>query len=127
MEKLSRANRDELLDLLTERLSFEREGVKLYDRVIGRIEGSADPEAKALLDELREFRAVEWAHEEWLEEVVRSLGGDAHGETDRSRLLREEAEGLVRVIETDPSLPHLFHALYAVEMVDNAGWDLLVE
>lgn len=28
---------------------------------------------------------------------------------------------------SDAKLPHLFHALLAAELVDNAGWDLLTE
>lgn len=28
---------------------------------------------------------------------------------------------------SDAELPHLFHALLAAELVDNAGWDLLAQ
>ncbi len=28
---------------------------------------------------------------------------------------------------SDAQLPHLFHALLAAELVDNAGWDLLAQ
>jgi hypothetical protein len=30
-------------------------------------------------------------------------------------------------VMSDAKLPHLFHALLAAELVDNAGWDLLVQ
>jgi bacterioferritin (cytochrome b1) len=128
MEKLTQKNREKVIDLLTERLEFERSGVKLYDRIIGRIQRAGDQEALKMLDAMRKHRDQEKEHEEWLESQIRALGGDAHGQTELSRLSKRESQGIEQVVmEGSSPLPHLFHALLAAELVDHAGWELLVQ
>jgi bacterioferritin (cytochrome b1) len=127
MEKLAEHNRAKAIDLLSERLAFERAGVRLYDRILEVIETSGDSNVKRMLDELHEHRNEEKEHEEWLEAQIRSLGGDAHAQTEMSELVTRESKGIEEVVMSDAKLPHLFHALLAAELVDNAGWDLLVE
>ncbi len=41
MDRLGQKNKDKVIDLLMERLSFEREGVKLYDKVLERMRESS--------------------------------------------------------------------------------------
>jgi bacterioferritin (cytochrome b1) len=125
MEKLAKHDAAKVVDLLNERLVFERAGVKLYDRVLDVIRTSADENALRMLEEMQEHRAEEKEHEEWLEEQIRRLGGDAHSETEKSRLVTRESKGIEEVVMSDAELPHLLHALLAAELVDNAGWDLL--
>jgi bacterioferritin (cytochrome b1) len=128
MEKLAQYNRGKVIDLLTERLVFERSAVKLYDSIVEQIERSGEIAYAPLVDQLREHGAEEKAHEEWLEAQVRALGGDAHGQTEMSRLVQTESLGIEKVVlAADGSIPHLLHALLAAELVDNAGWDMLVE
>ena len=127
MKKLSQNNREQAIDLLNERLTFERAGVKLYDSILSKIEASGDPRLQPMVGQMREHRDEEKEHEEWLEEQIRTLGGDAHARTDMSQLVETEAEGLEKIIldgDNDPG--HLFHALLAAELSDNAGWELLV-
>jgi rubrerythrin len=128
MKRLAEKNRSKVIDLLTERLAFERAGVKLYDAILARMESSAEEEVVAMVDQMREYRNQEWEHEEFLEEQIRELGGDGHGQTELARLTHRESLGIEEVV-FDPTspLPHLFHALLTAELVDNAGWDLLVE
>ena len=127
MAKLADFDRSKVIDVLNERLAFERAGVKLYDRVLEVARASTDENVQRMLDELQKHRDEEKEHEEWLEEQIRSLGGDAHGETDRSRLVTRESRGIEEVVMSDAELPHLLHALLAAELVDNAGWDLLAQ
>lgn len=128
MEKLAEKHRDKVIDLLTERLTFERSGVKLYDSVIRKMEVSNDPQVARMLGQMREHRNQEKEHEEWLEAQVRALGGDAHGQTDMSQLIETESKGIEQVVlDGDPSISHMFHALLTAELVDNAGWELLLE
>jgi bacterioferritin (cytochrome b1) len=128
MRKLSEHNRARVIDLLCERLAFERSGVRLYDRVIAAMQGSADSELHAMQATMEEHRAEEKEHEEWLEAQIRALGGDASAQTEGSRLVSREAAGLEEVAANDAAdLQHLMHALLAAEAVDNAGWELLVE
>jgi bacterioferritin (cytochrome b1) len=127
MEKLAEKNKGRVIDVLTERLAFERSGVKLYERVIGVMRSSKDPNMERMLGPMVEHQTQEKEHEEWLEAQIRTLGGDAHGETEKSRLITRESQGIEAVIKGDSQLPHLFHALLAAELVDNAGWDLSVQ
>lgn len=127
MEKLAKYDASKVIDVLNERLAFERAGVKLYDRVLEVVRASADENAQRMLEELQQHRDEEKEHEEWLEAQIRGLGGDAHAETEKSRLVTRESKGIEEVVLSDAELPHLLHALLAAELVDNAGWDLLTQ
>lgn len=128
MKRLAEKHPEPLIDLLSERLTFERTGVKLYDCILERMRASDDPQVKGMLDTMQQYRDEEKEHEEWLEDQIRSLGGDAHAETEMSRLVVRESQGIEQVIlRENADLPHLFHALMAAELVDNAGWELLVD
>lgn len=127
MEKIQEYDKGKLIDLLNERLAFERAGVKLYDRILERIRDSQDEQMMKMMDELEQHRDEEKEHEEWLEARLRELGHDAHSPTEKSELVTRESQGIEQVVMQDPKLPHLFHALLAAELVDNAGWDLLAQ
>jgi rubrerythrin len=127
MNKLAEKNVGRLIDLLNERLAFERAGVKLYDAILERMRASGDPQIQRMLDQMQEHREDEKRHEEWLEEQIRALGGDAHAPTEKSILVQAESQGIEHVVQRDPLLPHDFHALLVAELADNAGWDLLVQ
>ncbi len=127
MKKFAEHDLDRALDLLNERLAFERSGVAFYDKILEVMHQSQDAGIRQMLPQMKEHRDQEKEHEEWLEEQIRSLGGDAHAETERSRLVTIESEGIKEVIDNDFALPHLFHALLQAELSDNAGWQLLLE
>lgn len=127
MKALAQFNKDKLIDLLAERLAYERTGVELYDQVLEHLEASSDPEAKSLTDRLQHFRDEEKAHEEWLEDQIRDLGGDAHGKTELSELVTRESKGVADVIMHGDDVAHDLHALLTAELADNAGWELLCD
>lgn len=132
MEKLGEKNRAKLIDLLSERLTFERAAIRLYDKVLARIAaeagGDADRRVQRLAPTLREFREQEQEHADWLAQQIRLLGGDALVVSEQGRLAEEEARGVETVILTpDRPIVQLCHALLAAELVDHAGWDLLVQ
>ncbi|MGC4113152.1 MAG: ferritin-like domain-containing protein [Myxococcales bacterium] len=127
MKKFAEQNLDQALDLLNERLVFERSGVAFYDKIVEVMTASKDAGIQQMLPQMKEHRDQEKEHEEWLESQIRSLGGDAHAETDHSKLVAIESEGIKEVIDGDFALPHLFHALLQAELSDNAGWQLLLE
>jgi bacterioferritin (cytochrome b1) len=127
MDKLAKLNPGKVIDLLTERVTFERDGVKLYDAILEKMRRSGDEEVRRMLPQMQEHRDQEKEHEEWLEEQIRALGGDAHGTTEMSELVAREAKGIEDVIlDGDNEIFHLFHALLTAELADNAGWELLV-
>lgn len=127
MKELAERNRDKVIDLLNERLVFERAGVKLYDAIVQNMQKSKNPEVGRMLPTMKEHRGHEKEHEEWLEEQIRSLGGDAHGHTEMGDLITVESAGIERVVTTDQDLVHQLHGLLTAELVDNAGWELLLE
>jgi bacterioferritin (cytochrome b1) len=127
MNELAKRNRDQAIDVLTERLTFERTAVRLYDRVLERIRASGDPDVAWLHDPMTTHRDQEKEHEEWLEARIRESGGSAHAMTARAHLAQTESRGIEAVIFDDrATVPQLLHALLTAELVDNARWDLLV-
>jgi bacterioferritin (cytochrome b1) len=126
MRSLAEKHPGKLMDLLHERLTFERTSVKLYDRALALIAASEDPQIRGMRDTMQGYRDEEAEHQAWLEEQIHELGGDVNAESERSLLVTREARGIADVILREGvELPHLFHALMAAELVDNAGWDLL--
>ncbi len=127
MQELSKHDKSKVIDVLGERLAFERAGVKLYDRILEVMRQRSDENVARMLPEMQQHRDEEKEHEEWLEAQIRALGGDAHAETDKAKLVTRESKGIEEVVMSDAELPHLLHALLAAELVDNAGWDLLAQ
>jgi bacterioferritin (cytochrome b1) len=127
MKELCEKNRDKVIDVLNERLTFERAGVKLYDAILANMHKNPSPEVARMLPSMKEHRDHEKEHEEWLEEQIRKLGGDAHGKTEMSELVKAESAGVEQVVCGDKDLAHQMHALLTAELVDNAGWELLLE
>lgn len=128
MEKLTSKNAALVLDVLCGRLAFERIAVELYDHAIRKIERLGEPRYHALLDQFHHIRDEEKEHEEWLEALIRSLGGSAHETTSMVRLETTESKGIKEIIvDGHDRVMDLLHALLAAELADNAGWDLLVK
>jgi bacterioferritin (cytochrome b1) len=127
MKQIAAKNRDKVIDVLTERLTFERAGVKLYDSILRNMRASSSPEIARMVPTMQAHRAQEKEHEQWLEEQIRALGGDTHGKTEMSELVAIEASGVEKVVTHDKDLVHQMHGLLTAELVDNAGWELLLE
>jgi len=128
MDKLAETNKAKVIDLLTERLHFERAAVKLYDAILAKMQRSNDPSMGRLFGPMQDFRDEEKTHEEWLTDQIRALGGDVDADTEMSKLVETESEGIGKVVlNGDPSVAHSFHALLTAELVDNAGWQLLIQ
>ena len=122
MKKLAEKNPEKLVELLQERLTFERTSVKLYDRILSLMRAAEEPQIHQMLDTMQAYRDEEAEHQAWLEEQILALGGDVNGESETSRLVAVESRGIEQIIlREDVALQHLFHALMAAELVDNAG------
>lgn len=127
MKKLKEKNSPRVLDLLNERLAFERAGVKLYDQILARMRASSSDNIRVMYDEMQRHREEEKEHEEWLEDCIRMLGGDAHSPSEHSVLVQKESTGIEQVVAQDENVAHDLHALLTAELADNAGWDLLTQ
>ncbi len=126
MQKLAKHNRAHVLDLLSERLAFEKASIPLYDRVVEKSKEHPKVVDLRTLELLEDHRQQEKEHAAWLEEQIVALGGDVKASTDLAKLVLRESAGIEDIAEHDEELPHLLHALLAAELVDNAGWDMLV-
>jgi hypothetical protein len=102
-------NREPFAQRVHERLGFERAIGALYERIIGL---TGDPE---LNDRLRAFRREEKLHEEMLEALLRLLGRDP---ADAPQL---------EILSASGSLDRMLTALFEAEVLDEGGWEILVE
>lgn len=127
MEKLGQANPEKVIDLLCERLAYERTGVKLYDAIIKKARGSKlTTHLKKVMKELQEHRDQEQEHADWCAEQITNLGGDPELKTEMALLTETESQGIEQIIFSDAPLSQMFHALNSAELTDNAGWAQLV-
>jgi rubrerythrin len=119
-------NRKLLVDKLCERWVVEKTAVELYDRAIEH--AGRDGARPDVIARFEEIRSQEKDHEEMLEEFIRGLGWDPKKETPSAAVALREGAGLLDVCSrADAHLPHVLHALLTAELVDNAGWELLID
>ncbi|OGB26693.1 MAG: ferritin Dps family protein [Burkholderiales bacterium RIFCSPLOWO2_02_FULL_57_36] len=129
MSMLSGNSPQILLDKLGERLAFERGGTRLYDALIAKCEampGGSNSNGIAI-DELWKIRNDEARHFAVVVDAIESLGGDPTAQTPSADLVGVESMGLVQVV-TDPrtTIAQSLHAILAAELVDQAGWEMLL-
>ena len=128
MKKLAGKNRGKLIDLLVERLVFEKTGVDLYTALLERLGGSGDRMLESSLTTLARIRREEAEHQAWLEEKVQELGGNPLVPSHLSSLSRAEASGIEQIVLRERSSPEdMVHAILLAELLDHAGWNLLVQ
>lgn len=119
------------MDKLAERLAFERGGTRLYDALLAKHLAAApngEADVNVSRDTLIEMRNEESEHFMLVSECITELGGDPTAETPCADVAGVQSMGLVQTV-TDPrtSLVQSLSAILAAELVDNAGWDLLVQ
>lgn len=117
---------DLLIDKLGERLAFERTSVRLYEAMLVKAEAQGQHGA-SLLDELRHFCDEEAEHFRMVSECVTKLDGDPTAQTPAADAAAVASSGVLQVV-SDPraDLFQSLNALLAAELIDNAGWELLI-
>jgi bacterioferritin (cytochrome b1) len=121
-----RYDRERLIDLLDERMMFERTAFDVYGLAIEALEQDGDPELARYLDAMRRAQNEEAEHAEWLERLIDQLGG-APGRTLLGRATETQTSGIVRAVERPRSSIAVLYAMLASEAADVAGWRLLLE
>jgi rubrerythrin len=116
------------LDLIGERLAFERTGVRLYDALLAKLEAAAPHPEGPTSSDLRTIRDQELAHFHLLAGVCEELGGDSTAVTPAADIIGVASSGLVKVV-TDPhtTFNQALKAALIAELADNDGWTLLSE
>src|SRR5262249_23073099 len=113
------------LDLLGERLAFERTGTRLYEAFIVKLARAPAPEAPPHED-LDRIGDEERRHIGLLRRPCQSLGGDPTTLTPSADVAAVAWHGLITAI-TDPRAGALqgLQVILIAELVDNDGWLML--
>lgn len=117
-----------LLDKLSERLAFERMGVRLYEALFNKCQALGETTPGPTIDEIKQIGKEELDHFLMLNETITALGGDPTVESPSADVAGVASMGIMQVV-TDPrsSVPQCLQALLTAELTDNAGWELLIE
>lgn len=119
------------INKLGERLAYERTGVRVYEQLIAKCLHSPNdlsPDVQLPIDKLEEFRRQEEEHFELLADCLKQIGADPTAQTPDADASGVAASGLMKVI-SDPrtSISQSLQAMLAIEMADNAAWELLMK
>ncbi|MDB4971155.1 MAG: hypothetical protein JWN44_6844 [Myxococcales bacterium] len=119
-----------LLNKLGERLAFERSGVRLYEAVIDKLPAFTVDGALAGpgVADLRKIQEEELRHVDVCRRAIEKLGGDPTAMTPAADVTAVATMGLLQVA-CDPrmQLADSLQALLAAELIDNDGWELLIQ
>jgi rubrerythrin len=116
-----------LLDKLGERLAFERQGTRLYQTFLQKLEALGDAaSAGPSSEELRHICDEELQHFRLLQKTITELGGDATVQTPSADVVGVLSQGMVQVV-SDPrtTISQSLQALLTAELADNDGWEML--
>ena len=113
-------NKDALVDKLCERLAVETSGVEIYQALLAKLD---DP---SLAPRLKQFMQHELAHRDLLAAQLDKLGVGER-ETPSARLARHEGDAYLTLIGEAETASHLLHVLLTVELMDENGWEMLID
>ncbi|HEY0818243.1 MAG TPA: ferritin-like domain-containing protein [Rhizobacter sp.] len=142
LSKLKGKHPGVFLDKLGERLAYERTGARLYEALIlkhaaarqlagGEVLPAWLPDDGAGTGEpaeqlLQRIRSEELEHFQLLSDAIVRMGGDPTSQTPCADVTALASSGFMQVLN-DPrtTLAQSLNAMLAVELADNAGWELL--
>ena len=125
--KIKGDNPEVLIDKLGERLAYERTGVRLYEALIAKV-GAASTGPMVDIGALQEIRDDELSHFQLLAQCLTQIGADPTAVTPCADVAGVMATGHLQVL-TDPrtTVSQALNAILAIELADNASWELLAE
>jgi rubrerythrin len=115
-----------LVDRASERLAFERTGVRLYDTLLEKMDVATSFKGGPTKKAVQKIRDEELQHALMLAEALEYMGADPTVMTPSADLVSVESMGLGSVIN-DPrtTVGQCLHALMVAELADGEGWTLL--
>jgi hypothetical protein len=116
-----------LLDKLGERLAFERQGSRLYQTLVQKVEAIPAPDERGpSSQDLRHICDEELEHFRLLQKSITALGGDATVMTPSADVIGVISHGVLEVV-CDPrtTLAQALQAVLTAELADNDGWQML--
>jgi rubrerythrin len=117
-----------LIDKLSERLAFERSGVRLYEALMLKCRASGNAETDGTLAKLEIICNDELRHFHMLWECIEKLGGDPTVQTPSADTAAVASQGIPMVV-ADPrtTVPQCLEAILTAELVDCDAWERLTE
>jgi rubrerythrin len=118
-----------LLDKLGERLYFERQGARLYEVFLQKVESGAGEAAIALpAEDLAQIYKEEKKHFELLQTAITELGGDATVETPSADIAGVLSHGILQIVmDQRTTVAQTMQAILSAELLDNDGWQMLID
>lgn len=116
------------LDLLGERLAFERTGTRLYEALLVKLEAADPHPGGPTRFDLERIRDEEMEHFGLLKRTMESLGADPTAMTPSADVIAVASHGLVEAV-SDPrvTLNESLKAILTAELVDNDSWLTLAD
>jgi hypothetical protein len=118
-----------LLDKLGERLAFERQGTRLYEAFLQKLEKAPlEYSGSPSSEDLRHICEEELEHFKLLQKAIAQIGGDATVQTPSADVVGMLSHGILQVV-SDPrtTIPQTLQAILSAELADNDGWQMLNE
>jgi rubrerythrin len=117
-----------LFDKLGERLAFERQGTRLYEAFLSKLEAKEADDVGPSIDALRHICDEELEHFKLLQHAITELGGDPTVQTPSADVAGVLSQGVLQIV-TDPrtTIPQTLQALLNAELADNDGWTMLAD
>jgi rubrerythrin len=118
-----------LLDKLGERLAFERQGTRLYEGFLQKLEAEpTEDDTGPSREELRHICDEELEHFKLLQKAITGLGGDATVETPSADVAGVLSHGVLQIVsDSRTTIPQTLQAILTAELADNDGWQMLKE
>jgi len=116
------------LDKLSERLAFERTGVRLYEAFYNKVETLGESVPGPTLEQIEQIGREELEHFLMVNRTITELGGDSTVESPSADVAAVASLGIMQVL-VDPrtSVAQCLQALLTAELTDNDGWRLLIQ
>ena len=117
--------REELMDKLSEFLTVERGGIKLYEAALKHVHN------REVKDKFHEFHKQTVRHEEILTNIIGKLGGNPAHKSAGAKLADEKANALLKTMNETKGMSKDDAELNAIENIviaetkDHADWELL--
>lgn len=127
LQALKGKNAAVFIDLVAERLAYERTGTRLYEALIAKHDAADPHPGGPTREELVEIRDHELKHFGWLTEALERLGADPTAVTPMADATGVQAEGTVKLL-ADPrtTLTQGLKAILIIELGDHESWLHLV-
>lgn len=118
-----------LIDKLSERLAFERSGIRLYEALISKFKfDQADLTPIVSLEALEELKNEELHHFNLVREVIQNLGADPTVMSPAADISALNSMGIGKTL-ADPRINFVqsLNGILIAELTDNDCWQLLIQ